>query len=1215
MSDTTQDSFQSPGPLGRSDDATLLARILETSPVGITVVDSAGRISFANRKAEQILGLSRSEITNRVYNDPDWRITALDGGLFPDKELPFQKVRDTGGSVEDVCHAIVWPDGTKVCLSISASPLIDDRGGFAGIVAAIVDITAAYESERALKRQKRANMVLTKCNEILVHITNEPALLQEICRIAVEDGGYSLAWVGYAEDGKNKKVRPAAQCGFEDGYLDTITVTWDETETGLGPTGTAIRTGKPACSQNILSDSTYAPWRDEARKRGYASSIALPLMANSKVLGALNIYAAEPDAFDTGEELLLRQMADDLAYGIVTVRMREERTRVLAQLREAREDWQRIFNAISDPVMVLDLDQNILVANPATEKKLGVSLDRILGRKCYEVFHQRDKSAEGCPFCALIQTGGAVEIGEMELEAVAGTFMVTVSPIFNAQGKLSKVLHIAKDITESKQVEQILRDERDKFAIIAATVPGAICTFRQGPDGSSSFPYASSAILDIYGLKPEDLAQDASIMRTLIHPDDYEHVRETITESARSLTPWRDEFRFRHPEKGEVWIESNFMPVRESDGGTIWQGIITDITDRKLAERALAESKERYRLLVDSSPYGIGVHQDGKLVFANSEAARILGAADPSELIGKTVDEIVCPQGLEAAQERIRRMLHGEVGLYPVEDCYVRVDGSHIPVEVIAAPFVFKGRPAMQVIAQDITNRKLAEAAHKESETKLLAIFEQSRDAIGVSKAGVHVMVNPAHIHLFGYEDEDELLGTPVLNLIAPSERDRIRENVRLRAAGVEVSRNYESRGLRKDGTEFDMDVSISTYEINDEIYTLAILRDISERKTLEESLRQAQKMESVGRLAGGVAHDFNNFLTAVEGYIDLALLSLPDHCSERENLLEARHSADRAANLTRQLLLFSRREPLKLKLVNLNTIVKEILKMLERLIGEQYSISSSFDKKLPAVKADAGQIEQVLMNLLVNARDAMAGGGKIFIGTEKIQVTEEYMSSHTRAQVGEYARLYVQDMGSGMDADTLSHIFEPFFSTKEAGVGTGLGLSVVYGIVVQHGGWIDVESRPGSGSTFSVFLPVSPISAEDEAVEIVPADQLSGKGEKILLVEDDESVRMLAEKMLSSNNYSVVSASSAEEGLEMFEKEGGEFDLVFSDVVLPGMNGIKLIERLSELKPELRVLLATGFVEGLDFQVIDEKGYCLLEKPYALTDLLLQVRELLNQD
>src|SRR5665811_473702 len=337
MHHTTRDSSQSEGLEAIPTDPGLLAKVLKTSPVGITVMDAGDQVTFANRKAEEILGLTKSEINSRVYNDPEWRITTFDGGHFPDEELPFQKIRDTGKAVEDVRHAIVWPDDRTVCLSINASPLTDANGGFTGIVAGIKDISAAVEAERALlQRQNRAYKVLRLCNETLICAADETSLLEEVCRIIVNDGGYRLAWVGYTEKGGSKIVKPVAQCGYEEGYLDVITITWDETDTGQGPTGTAIRTGQPAHARNIVSDPAYAPWRDEALKHGYASSLALPMIINSHTLGALNIYAAEPDAFDPEEERLLLQMAGDLAYGITTLRVREEWTRNLAELKESR---------------------------------------------------------------------------------------------------------------------------------------------------------------------------------------------------------------------------------------------------------------------------------------------------------------------------------------------------------------------------------------------------------------------------------------------------------------------------------------------------------------------------------------------------------------------------------------------------------------------------------------------------------------------------------------------------------------------------------------------------------------------------------------------------------------------------------------------------------------------------------------------------------------
>lgn len=389
---------------------------------------------------------------------------------------------------------------------------------------------------------------------------------------------------------------------------------------------------------------------------------------------------------------------------------------------------------------------------------------------------------------------------------------------------------------------------------------------------------------------------------------------------------------------------------------------------------------------------------------------------------------------------------------------------------------------------------------------------------------------------------------------------------------------------------------------------------DITERQRLEEQLRQSQKLESVGRLAGGVAHDFNNYLTSIQGYIDLVLMALPDDSPIRQELLESRTSCERAADVTRQLLLFSRRETTHLKPANLNTVIVKLLKMLRSLIGERYSLVTHLDDHPWRISADTPQIEQVIMNLTVNARDAMPEGGEITISTTNFSIDEEFASADPGSRPGEFVRLSIRDTGTGMDTETLSHIFEPFFSTKGASRGTGLGLSVVYGIVSQHEGWIEVKSTPGSGTTCDVFLPAVLSGESIDETETLARENLQGQGEKILLVEDDDAVRSLAGKMLDQNCYTVVAAASAEEALRIFEESGGDFHLVFSDVILPRESGVELVDRLLEQKPGLKVLLASGYSDVTWQKEIGERGYAFLQKPYSLQCVLRTLSELLRE-
>ncbi|MGQ9627817.1 MAG: ATP-binding protein, partial [Anaerolineae bacterium] len=391
-----------------------------------------------------------------------------------------------------------------------------------------------------------------------------------------------------------------------------------------------------------------------------------------------------------------------------------------------------------------------------------------------------------------------------------------------------------------------------------------------------------------------------------------------------------------------------------------------------------------------------------------------------------------------------------------------------------------------------------------------------------------------------------------------------------------------------------------------------AIGRDITKQVRLEEQLRQSQKMEAIGRLAGGVAHDFNNLLTTILGYSDFLLYRLGPEDPLRGDIETIRKAGERAASLTRQLLAFSRRQMLQPRVLDLNLVVAEVEKMLRRLIGEDIELVSILEPSLKRVKADLGQIEQVIMNLAVNARDAMPEGGTLAIKTENVTVDEEYCKFVPEARPGEFVRLSIEDTGVGMDKEIRQHLFEPFFTTKEGG--TGLGLAVVYGIVKQHEGWINVYTEPGQGSTFKVYLPAFSLEPEGEPEKRVSLEEFRGRGEKILVVEDDEGVREFATRVLRENGYVVFEAATAEEALDVFEGEKEDFHLVFSDVVLPDKPGLQLIDELLTRKPELRVLLSSGYADRKSqWRIIRERGFRFLQKPYASADLLRVIREIIE--
>ncbi len=383
------------------------------------------------------------------------------------------------------------------------------------------------------------------------------------------------------------------------------------------------------------------------------------------------------------------------------------------------------------------------------------------------------------------------------------------------------------------------------------------------------------------------------------------------------------------------------------------------------------------------------------------------------------------------------------------------------------------------------------------------------------------------------------------------------------------------------------------------------------EKNKIQTQLFQAQKMEAIGVLAGGIAHDFNNLMTTIQGFTDVILMKTDESNPSYHALQQIRSSASSAADLTRQMLLFSRSQSMEFSSIDLNKIIENLLKMLHRLIGEDITIGTSLDPDLWMMQADLGTIEQTLMNIIINAKEAMPEGGQITIKTRNIVLDKNSLRSMPEAREGRFIKLTVNDTGIGMSQEMIQHIFEPFYTTKDPAKGIGLGLSVVYGIVKQHEGWINISSNPGKGATFDIYFPAQPVEKSETDMTSASLVELQGRNKRILLVEDSEGVREFATMVLSENGYIVYSATTVDEALDVYKKEEGKFDLVISDVILPDKSGIKLAEELNTRNPELPILLSSGYTDQkLQWPIIREKGFRLLQKPYAFIDLLKAAKE-----
>ena len=515
-------------------------------------------------------------------------------------------------------------------------------------------------------------------------------------------------------------------------------------------------------------------------------------------------------------------------------------------------------------------------------------------------------------------------------------------------------------------------------------------------------------------------------------------------------------------------------------------------------------------------------------------------------------------------------------------------------------------------LKREIQERIWAEESKRESERRYRSLFEESKDAIFLVKPeGEIIDVNKAGLELFGADKKRILEGNVLHYYKTPSDREKLRSELDQKG----FVREYPVTIKRENGTERECQVTSSVFKDNQGVHLgyFTIARDVTESNLMERQLFHAQKMEAVGTLAGGIAHDFNNLLQVINGFAELAMIEVKEDSEVHAQLLQIKKAAHIAAELTQGLLMFSRRVESKLKPVNLNEELKKVVKMLERALPKTIEIHLDLFQPLSTVNADPAQLHQVIMNLAVNARDAMPSGGRLSLETRNVYLDEEYCRSHIDTAPGNYVALRVSDTGIGMDEKTKLHIFDPFFSTKEISKGTGLGLSIVFGIIKNHGGNIICYSEPGRGTTFSLYLPI--IEMLEDSVEMEKEGPLPQGKETILLVDDEESVRNLASKILQRFGYSVLSAANGREGLNLFIKEKNRIDLVLLDLIMPEMNGRDCLREILRAAPRTKVIIASGYsADGEIDHALEDGAITSIKKPYLMRELLETVRNVLDE-
>jgi PAS domain S-box-containing protein len=637
--------------------------------------------------------------------------------------------------------------------------------------------------------------------------------------------------------------------------------------------------------------------------------------------------------------------------------------------------------------------------------------------------------------------------------------------------------------------------------------------------------------------------------------------------------------------------------------------MLIDVTQRRSGEESLRQSEERFRGAFDSSALGMALtSRAGGILRANDTLCEILGY-DREELLGLSFAELTHPDDRDSRARDLAKLRTGVEDSYEAERRYVRRDGSVVWCRVCASAIRDRSGTAVHDISQiqDISQERALLESLRNREQLFRALFSESQLAkVVADDDGLIVDCNPEYCDLLGRRRED-LVGTTV---VAPPGSDGLVQPLweQLLAEGA-LRTQLEVQ--REDGRRREVDLLAKKDVLPGR--HLATMVDLTEQKRLEAQVRQAHKMESVGRLAGGIAHDFNNLLTAIGGYTELMLRRIPEGDPLRHDAEEIRIASERAANLTRQLLAFSRRQVLQPRVLDLNTVVVEMKNMLQRLIGEDVALETLLEPELGPIRADPGQLEQVILNLAVNARDALPRGGTLVIETSNVTLCGEDADANACGNEGDYVLLAIADDGHGMDDAVRAQLFEPFFTTKE-GQGTGLGLATVYGIVKQSEGYIWVDSEPDAGSCFRVYLPRAKAEAPADPAPPGRKGETPLGAETILLVEDEEIVRELVKEMLTGFGYDVLEARNGREAIDVSLEHAGPIDLLVSDVIMPGMSGPEAARAVVERRPETRVLFISGYTDSaIVHHGVLERGTEFLQKPFNSRTLAEKVRAVLD--
>jgi len=1171
----------------------LLSAIVDGTPDAIYLKGADGRYQLMNAAGAALLQQPVKAVVGKcdaelLSSEDAARMAASD-----------ETVLSTGQTVHSEA---VFPGllNSPVLATIN-SPLRDSQGRIVGVIGVCRDVTDRRRADERIRRLNRVYSVLSAINELIIRSRNLPEIFGQSCRIAAEKGGFRLACVA-RPTASGKRVEIAARAGEAAGYADSIVIDLEDQESCRGPIATALLEGHPSIVNDIARDPRITASREAAAGHGLHSTAAFPLRRGGEVVAVLGLFASEPGFFDADEIRLLNELAADISFALDT--MEHERRRLLAEeaLLHSEERLRSLVEGLDAIVWECDATLQFTYVSPRAESMTGYPAAQWLGDPDFWAAHIHPDDRERAVNFYRSKTA-ALEDHQFEYRMITADRRTLwlrniVRVVSGEPGEPARLRGVMVDVSERKRAEAAMRFMQ--FAVDHA-MDGAAWVRRDG-----TFAYVNEAFCRMLGYEREALlAKKWPQITPPGSPVAWEQHWQKVG-AAGGLT---EEIELVRAGGERLPVELSVNRV-EFEGAEFHCTFARDVSARRSSEQQLRLQSAALESAANAILFS---DTEGTITWVNP-AFTFLTGYPAADVIGRKTSILKSGRHSDDFYEDLwKTVLRGHAWFGHMINR--RKDGSLYDEEMTITPVRDSAGKVTHFIAikQDVTTRRAAEHALQRSEERYRAMVENA--SYGIFRTGPDGQIldaNPALLAMLGCQSLDEARRTNVRQLYrSPEDCERI-INQLLSADHVRGS-ELEWNGAGGKPMTVRLSGRAVRGQNGDSLHFECIAEDITERRALERALAASQKFEAIGKLAGGIAHDFNNVLGAILGWAELSESLAAADSKLVKNLRIIEEQARKGAGLTRQLLAFARRQHLESRVLDLNQSVAEVAALLEKVIGKDIELRTDLAPDLSTVRADPTQIEQVLMNLCVNARDALPHGGFLSLSTHNVEYGDDYRRNYPYVQPGRFVQIRVTDTGSGMDKSVLDHIFEPFFTTKEKGKGTGLGLATVYGIVKQHGGFIHVYSEVSRGTTFHINLPALEMPAEPAKKKEETAP-VRGGSETILIAEDHLELGAMAQATLEGLGYSVLRCPDGQEAVKLFEQHLAQISLVFMDVVMPKLSGPEAYKRMCAHRADLPAVFASGY--SADVPALSDlvaTGKTILHKPYGMQEMARQIRSALD--